>query len=52
MGQETALHESQGGWILEYPATGSPLGNVSSSLEMISAARSHEAAWIAVPIGR
>jgi hypothetical protein len=52
MTQETTLHESQGCRILEYPAAGPPLGNVSSSLEMISAARSQEAEWVAVPIER
>ena len=52
MGQETTLHELQGCRILEYPAAGPPLGNVSSALEMISAARNQEAAWVAVPIER
>jgi len=52
MTQETTIHESPGGRILEYPTEGSPLGNVSSSLEMIAAARSQDAEWIAVPIER
>jgi len=49
MGAETTIHEWHGGRILEYPADGSPLGNVSSSLQMIAAARCQGAEWIAVP---
>jgi hypothetical protein len=52
MTQETTLHESQGCRILEYPAAGPPLGNLSSASEVISAARSQEAEWVAVPIER
>lgn len=49
---EATIHETQGSRILEYPARGASLGNVSSSLEMIGAARSQGAAWIVVPIER
>jgi hypothetical protein len=52
MNQETTLHESQGCRILEYPAEGPFLGNVSSSLEIISAARSQRAELVAIPIER
>jgi hypothetical protein len=52
MNQETTLHESQGCRILEYPAEGSPLGNASSPLEIISAARSQQAELVAIPVER
>jgi len=52
MSDETTIHESHGSRILEYPVNGPPLGNVASSLEMIGAARSQGAEWIAVPVGR
>jgi hypothetical protein len=52
MRQETTIHESQGGRILEYPAKGAPLGNVSSSLEMISTAYSRRAELVAIPVER
>jgi hypothetical protein len=52
MSQETAIHESQGGRILEYPSNGLPLGNVSSSLEMISTAYSQRAELVAIPVER
>ena len=52
MGQETTIHEFQGGLILEYRAEGPPLGNVSSSLEIIGNARSQRAGLVVVPVER
>jgi len=52
MKQDTTLHESQGCRILEYPPKGSPLGNASSSLEIISAAYSQRAELVAIPVER
>src|SRR5208337_4107981 len=52
MSQETTLRESKGCRILEYSAKGSPLGNVSSSLEMVSAAYSQRADLVAIPVER
>ncbi|MGB7266868.1 MAG: DUF4180 domain-containing protein [Terracidiphilus sp.] len=52
MTQETAIQESPGRRILEYPAEGPPLGNVSSSLQMISTAHSQRAEVVAVPVER
>jgi hypothetical protein len=50
--QETTIHESPAGRILEYPIEGPLLGSVSSSLEMISAARSARAEIVAVSVKR
>jgi hypothetical protein len=52
MSQETTIHEWQGARILEYPSVGSPLGNVSASLEIIGYARSQRAELAAVPVQR
>ncbi len=52
MVQEFTLHELQGCRILEYPAKGSPLGNASSSLDVISTARGEQAELVAIPIER
>jgi hypothetical protein len=52
MKQETTIHESQGGRILEYAAQGPLLGIVSSSLEMISTAYSQRAELVALPVER
>ena len=52
MGQETTLHESHGSKILEYSAKGPQLGNVSSSLEIISTAYSQRAQLVAIPVER
>lgn len=52
MSEEAKIRELQGCRILQYPAEGSPLGNVSSSLELISAARSQRAEMVAVPVER
>jgi Domain of unknown function (DUF4180) len=52
MAQETTIHESRIGRILEYPVDGSPLGNVSAALEIISDARSQWAEIVAIPVER
>jgi hypothetical protein len=52
MGQEFTLRELQGCRVLEYPVEGLPLGNASSSLEIISAARSQQAELVAIPVER
>lgn len=52
MEQESTVYESQGSRILEYPATGMPLGSVASSMEMISAAFSQRADLVAIPVAR
>jgi hypothetical protein len=52
MKEETTIHEWQDVRILEYPVKGLPLGNVSSSLEMIGTARSQRAEVVAVPVER
>jgi hypothetical protein len=51
-GAGATLHELQGCRILEYPVEGSPLGNASSSLEIISAAHSQQAELVAIPVER
>lgn len=52
MGQEFTLLELEGCRVLEYPAEGSPLGNASSSLEIIGAAHSQHAELAAIPVER
>ncbi len=52
MCQETTIHDSQGIRILEYPVEGPPLGNVSASLQIISAAFSQQAGLVAIPVER
>ncbi len=52
MVQEFTLHESHGCRILEYPGEGLPLGNASSSLDVISTARGEQAELVAIPIER
>jgi hypothetical protein len=52
MEQEIRVREFEGIRVLEYPAEGSPLGNASSSLEIISAASSQRAELAAIPFER
>ncbi|MGD0345396.1 MAG: DUF4180 domain-containing protein [Terracidiphilus sp.] len=52
MSEEAKLRELHGCRILEYPAGGSPLGNTSSSLEIVSAALSQRAERVAIPVER